>query len=975
MSKEKIYNISADEPFVDVLAQRYLKEFADRPDDLANVLFLMPNRRACQSLIDAFVRQHDLKPTILPQIRPIAEVDEDEVFLTHDISVLKDLPPAVDSTDKILQLTRLIMKKSELDLDKISLAQAYALAQNLSQLMDLTYNVKYKQKIDLSSFKNLVGEEYALHWKKTLLLLQIIMEYWPKILAENDKADTVCRRNALLESEMNLWRQSQTTQRIVVAGTTAAFPIMKELVKTVMDLPNGEVYLYGLDKYLDDSDWAKVEENHPQFELKELLQELGISRDSVTTVGNKEISPREKIVAEIMRPAETSDKWRNLTAHPLPESDFKDIHLLNCDDLRQEAQAIALIIRETLNEPEKTVALVTMDRNLSRRVVSELHKWDINADDSAGRPLALTQIGIYLRLVWEAVENGSQTATIALMKHPFTACGMRRDKLVRWATLLETFWRNDRKLKKYVQNFYNKFKAILKPLEDIYAQPQADLQQILETHIKVAEKLADTDAKFGSQLIWRDDDGAVAAKWVSDFMPKSASFGNIKLNDYGGFFTALLMEQSVRKRYGTHPRVKILGPIEARLTQYDVTIIGEANEGIWPNQPQADMWMSRPMKLDFELPLPERQIGVAAADFAHLMNAPRVYVTRAKKVGGNPVNKSRWWLRFETVLTANFGDKKETYAFIYQKPYAYWAKNLDRRDEYNPISAPEPRPALERRPREMSATNIEKWRYNPYTIYAKYILSLYPLDDLDTPKQSYDFGNIVHNVLKKFNDEYNSDFYPDADEARTILLELGNDEFDKNKVPEDTRIFWQSRFESIVEWIINKELSYRPSVSEVKNEINGSMTMQGPLGDFKITAKADRVDILKNGCLNILDYKTGKDKSANDMVEGKAPQLPIEALIAQKGGFPGVAGAPIESLQYWAFQDKFNATDAEQSAEAMKNIQTIVQKLINAYDDISWAYLVKPKPSNVKDYSDYDHLSRIGEWGTHYDSGNNFGGE
>lgn len=974
MTENKIYNISAGEPFVDVLAQRYLKEFADRPDDLAKVLFLLPNRRACQSLIDAFVRKHDLKPTILPQIRPIADVDEDEVFLTNDISVLKDLLPAVDATEKTLQLTRLIMKKSELDLDKISLAQAYALAQNLSQLMDLTYNVKYKQKIDLNSFKNLVGEEYALHWKKTLMLLQIIMEYWPQILKEQGKTDAMERRNVLLHNEMELWRQNQTTQRIIVAGTTAAFPIMKELVKTVMNLPNGEVYLYGLDKYLDDSDWEKIDENHPQFELKELLQMLGISRDSVITVGNKEISPREKIVAEIMRPAETTGKWRKLSAQPFSKSDFEDIHLVDCDDLRQEAQAIALIIRNTLEEQGKTAALVTMDRNLSRRVVSELQKWDINADDSAGRPLALTQIGVYLRLVWDAVENGSQTATIALMKHPFTACGMRREKFVQCAIALETAWRTGEKMSAGTAEFFNKFQERLQPLADIYAQPQADLQQLLTTHILVAERLADTDMKFGSQLIWREDDGAVAAKWVSDFIPKCEVLKTIKLNDYGGFFTALLMEQSVRKRYGTHPRVKILGPIEARLTQYDVTIIGEANEGMWPNQPQADMWMSRPMKRDFELPLPERQIGVAAADFAHLMNAPKVYLTRAKKVGGTPVNKSRWWLRFETVLAANFGTKDKAFDFIYEQPYTYWAKNFDR-CAYHPISAPEPRPDVKRRPRELSATNIERWMHNPYYIYAKYILSLFPIDDLDTPKQAYDFGNIVHDILKEFNKKYHTDSYPAPEVARNLLLALGRQKFEENDVPEDTKIFWESRYESIVDWIINKEQTYRQEVSEVKNEIEGRMTMQGPCGDFTIKAKADRIDILKSGRLNILDYKTGKDKSVNDMIKGKAPQLPIEGLIAQAGGFPQVAPAEIESFQYWAFRDKFRASNAAQSAEAMEKIHSAIQKYIDGYDQKEQAYFVKPTPNYVNDYSEYDHLSRIDEWGTHSDSDGNSGRE
>lgn len=971
MELPKIYNINAGESFVDVLARRYLEKFAYRPAELANVLFLLPNRRACQSLADAFVRQHNLQPTILPQIKPIFDVEEDEVVLTQDAAILHNLLPAVDPIRKAMQFTRMIMKKSELGLDKISPAQAYTLAKNLMQLMDMSYN----QELDLAKLKDLAGEEYAIHWKQTLLLLQIITENWPNILAQNGKTDEVARRHALLRTQMQIWQQQPTTQNIVVAGTTAAFPIIKELVQTVLSLPNGEVYLYGLDKCLDDASWNKTDENHPQFELKELLDFLKISRASVEDIGTEQASKREQIVAEIMRPAETSAAWRDLPQKGFTQTDFAGIKMVNCDDLRQEAEAIALIIRHTLETPEKTAALVTMDRDLSRRVVSELQKWNINADDSAGRPLALTPIGIYLRQIWDCVETSSQTAYIALMKHPFTACGYSREEFNKQVRALELSWRQGQELKDHTVEFWNLFKAKLQPLTDLYLQPAADFAQIFKTHIATAENLADTDTKTGAQIIWREDAGSVAAKWVSDFADKSSLLGTIKTNDYSALLTTLLSEQSVRKRYGTHPRIKILGPIEARLTQYDVTIIGEVNEGTWPNQQPADMWMSRNMKKNFGLPLPERQIGVMAADFAHLMNAPQVYLTRAKKVDGNPVNKSRWWLRFETILEATFGTKENALAFIYDQPYAAWAKCLDRSAKYQPIKAPEPRPKLERRPREMSATNIEKWMRDPYFIYAKYILSLRKLDDLDTPKQPYDFGNIVHKVLEEFNRQYNTAEYPEPAEARQILHQLGAKEFAANSVPEEISVFWLARFTEIVEWLVNKEQSYRPQIAAIKNEVTGFVTLPGIKDSFKITAKADRIDILQNGMLNIIDYKTGQDQSIKAMVAGKAPQLPIEGIIAQSGGFADVAAAPINSLQYWAFKSTFNATDAEQSEKAMTMIKSAVQRLINAYDNENQPYLVKPRPSSAQDYSDYDHLARLKEWGTHSDKDENYGGE
>lgn len=964
MARQKIYNINAGASFVDVLAWRYLEEYANNPEALSQVLFLLPNRRACQSLADAFVRQRGLRPTILPQMKPIAETDEDEVFLTSDSAVLENLLPTMNTADKVLYFTQMILKKSELGLDKMSLAQAYALARNLVALTDMIYN----EQLSFGKIEKLVSEEYAEHWKQTLELLRIITQNWPKILQENAKTDVMERRNLLLRAELDYWTQTQTEQRIVVAGTTAAFPILKQLVQTVLNLPNGEVYLYGLDKYLSDADWEKIDENHPQYELKELLEFLSLSRDSVANLTPEIFTPREKIVAEVMRPAETSAAWRDLTARPIDKKEFAKIKLVNCDDMRQEAQTIALIIRDTLNTPEKTAALVTMDRTLSRRVVSELQKWNIAADDSAGKPLSLSPIGVYLQLIYQYVEERTDTALISLLKHPFTNCGLSIADFNSSIRNLEYALRKGTELDEETQSFYDNFMRRMQPLMDLYAQPRVRLEDIFTTHIQTAENLADTDIKTGAQIIWKNDAGSVAAKFVSDFMDRCAQLGTIKTNDYGAFIATLLSEQSVRARYGTHPRVKILGPIEARLTQFDVTIIGEANEGVWPKAPDADMWMSRPMKKDFGLPLPERQIGVMAADFAHLMNAPEVYITRAKKVGKYPTNKSRWWLRFETVLEAVFGSDDNAFAFIYSQPYAYWAKNLDRLGGYHPISAPEPRPAVSRRPKKMSATNVERWMRNPYDIYAKYVLSLYKMEDIDQEVQARELGYIVHDVLKEFNDVYNTDLYPEPEKAREILLQKGRDAFDANNIPPEKRAFWWPKYEEEIDWLIKQEISGRPEIEQLYNEISGSIKLPYSQGEFLIEAKADRIEKLKDGTLNIIDYKTGKTRKAKEIVAGNAPQLPIEGLIAQRGGFEGVKPAATNSFQYWAFHDSAICTDAEKSAAAIEKITEILQNLINAYSRQEQAYLVKPRPADVGGFSDYDHLSRLSEWCVHADS-------
>ena len=78
----KIFNISSSNCFVDVLADKLLEDYKDNLLALADVLILLPNRRACRSLSEAFVRLKGMKPTILPQMKAIGDIKEDELVLS-----------------------------------------------------------------------------------------------------------------------------------------------------------------------------------------------------------------------------------------------------------------------------------------------------------------------------------------------------------------------------------------------------------------------------------------------------------------------------------------------------------------------------------------------------------------------------------------------------------------------------------------------------------------------------------------------------------------------------------------------------------------------------------------------------------------------------------------------------------------------------------------------------------------------------
>jgi len=471
------------------VAERFLAEYRDNPLALAEVLFLLPNRRACKAMADAFVKAQGMQPTLLPQMTPIGDVEEDELLLSGEGAeeALFGLPPAIERSERLMLFTKIIMAKpSDFGLEKMSLNQACFLAQELARLIDTVHN----ENLDFSNLAQLVPEEYAAHWQETLKFLEIITRYWPEILKERGLSDPSFWRNELIRRQCHIWRKHPPAKRIVAAGTTATFPAMKELAATILALPKGELIINGLDRELDADSWAAIDETHPQFELKELLDYLELKREDVADFEPARNIEREKLISEVMRPAKTTDKWRNLAAEGIKSEALHGITAVNCNDIREEALAIALIMRQTLEIPEKTAALVTPDRNLARRVASELERWDIKVDDSAGRPLTLTPVGTFLRLVSKtAVRECRRIDFLSLLKHPLTGLGQSYAETRMLTRQLEQkVWRGG-KADEALEAFAAKLCELQGDFSELCSGEKADLKGLIRSHIKAAERV------------------------------------------------------------------------------------------------------------------------------------------------------------------------------------------------------------------------------------------------------------------------------------------------------------------------------------------------------------------------------------------------------------------------------------------------------------------------------------------------------
>ena len=961
--KGKIYNIPYSAPFFENIAARFLENYKDNPLALSDVVFLVPNRRSVQNLKEAFLHQNGLTPFLLPKIVPVQEADEDELFF--ELGEAADLPAAISNEERIFLFARMIAsKKSDYNIKDISFAQSLALASDLGKLIDLSY----QEGLSFDNLEKIVPEEYASHWQETLKFLKIITTFWPEILSERKMTDAALRRNMLLKLKaQNLFKNTKN-QKIVAAGVSAPFEILKEVLREISNIEGNEIYIYGLDRNIDENLWNEgLSETHPQFEKRELLKCLNVNRDEVQDVVKAQNILREKFVSEVMRQAQTTDAWRKIDENI--KDGIEGIKLIEAEDTFEEAMVIALVLREVLETPQKTAALVTSDRTLARLTADVLKRFGVQIDDSAGLPLHLSPVGIFLRQIADVLDKDFEpNALAALKKNPYMRLGWSGFEMRQKVRDAEF----EKRLPRYGQGRIttkdDEIDALIKEafgeMSELYAKEKVSFKELLKAHISLAERLAQEKETTGAQNLWKHEDGRLCAATLAKILDKAEIAGEIEPYQYSAALTTLLANQMVRKPYGSHPRLKILGPIEARFSSFDVMIAGSLNEGVWPLALNVDPFMSRPMKKDFGLPVPEKSIGVSADDLSAILNAKEVYLTRALRTGGTPQSKSRYWLRIETVIKALGLDSSVVYDLFY-KNLALKLEGLDSPKAIKNIEPAAPRPPKNARPREFSASSLKTLMESPYDVYAGRILGLKKLDPLDERLDNKDFGTLVHKILERFCKEYP---YKIDESAQKVLRQIAKTELEENCKDDFKKAFWSASIEKVLDFIVKVEGDYRQDIQKVRTEVSGCTIVHAAGGDVVLKARTDRLDETIDGQYQIVDYKTGTPPKKSDVLKGYFPQLPLEAIIAQAGGFDEketgkkLPAKKVKKLLYWGVEKDIQVLIDQNLDELLSEAKEHIKALIDAFDDEKTPYLFNPNPAHKNEYSDYEHLSRYKEW-------------
>ncbi|MGL4397453.1 MAG: double-strand break repair protein AddB [Hyphomicrobium sp.] len=1035
----RIFTVPSGVPFLDALSRAVLTgafsgaaKAAPLPHELTDITLLLPTRRATRALQDAMLAASGARALLMPQIKPISEGDEDASLLAglsqpsaHSGSL--DLPPAISALDRTLTLMQLVHHwRSALGAadphgpgsSGNTPAQAANLAAELAKLMDMIET----ENVALDDIAALVPETYAEHWQKTVSFLSIVTTFWPAHLTERGLLSPADRRNKLIRAEAERLARTAPDKPVIIAGVTGSIPATVTLMKAVLALPNGAIVLPCLDTDLDDASWNQITPSHPehpQFGLKKLLDALGVDRHDVALLPGAEPArsraARTKLISEAMRPSATTGLWHDFTANAdraKLKAALAGVSLIEAPNAADEAEAVALILREVAETPGRTGALVSPDRLLARRVAIRLASWGIRVDDSAGRPFAKTVPGTFLNLVVDAVRKDFAPAELmALLKHPLCRLGFQAFDVRRYGRALEIMafrapylgrglagvkaaldhaeredaegerrhpafnrlWDEDRAGARLL---VDRLDVAAAPLLKLYSGGKpAPLAHFARAHADAAEAIARTtdDATTAnaedddaSSPLWQDEAGAEASAFFVALLADDVPAIDIKSADYADLYRSLLARTNVRERTPVHPRLSIWGPFEARLQQPDVLVLGSLNDGTWPEAAEPGAWLNRPMRQTLGLPSPEDDIGRAAHDFMSLLGAENVYLTRAQKNKGVPTVPSRWLMRLKALLDG----VGLTGELAPKSPWLGWARARDLivADRRVRLTAPQPRPALELRPRKLSVSRIEDWIANPYSIFARRILAIQPLPALgEAPGQALR-GALVHDVLSAFAKAHPDALPADIDaRLNAIATAVLTDYTGHARVA----AFWLPRLRRFLTWFANTEVQRRADVTRVMAETSGTMSIAAPNGPFVLTARADRIDETPGGLI-ITDYKTGQAPSVKNVQSARAPQLPLEAAIAlSETGFPTLSGQSVTALRY------IRASGGEPPGQEVTIGDDItdlaaraldgVSRLVAAFDDPDTPYRAIRRPGYRYDYDSYAGLARVAEWSAHVD--------
>lgn len=985
-----IYTIAAEQTFLRVLARAVLDGFplGKTAIPLSRWTILVPNRRSARALESILLEESGAKAMLLPRIKPIGDIDEE---MLADSMPQEGVDDGIPKTDHLHAILLLLTKWAEQNPDAQlaedvlqSGAQAFALASSLQQLV----NQFETEDVDVENLKGVYDLDLAGHRQNILDLLKVVTTELPLLLEKEKFIGPAARRNLLIRLEAQRITDRKHKGPIIAAGSTGTNPATRDLLKAIAQDPMGAIVLPGLDRELDVAAWNAITPEHPQFALRTMLEKWGIQRSDVAMLGPTQ-GRRMWLLGQTLLPAAVADQWSTSlgsAASQVRES-LQQVELVEATDRQDEANIIALRLRQHVSQSQGKAALITPDRDLATRVTAALTRWNLDIDDSAGEPLTHGGRAALLVLMLRMVEEGfSATTVFAMLYQKDCTFGLPYTEHLRRVRALELAGFRGMPDAKGLGDLETRLKArrdgmtndphihpLLQRMTDV---DWDDALRLAAELAAVTVRLADTGsrplAEHIDRLLLALDALSPQTELISPAdqllldVLEGLRIGSqwhplLPLSKAQHSIIQALARETLRPPLNENNRLSIYGLAEARLIDVELAILGGLTEGAWPEHPESGPWLNRPMRETLKLQQPERDIGVTAHDFVQGFGHSNVMVTWPKRLGGAPAIPSRWVLRLKAVMLAAGVDPAE----VLDRQLTALTRQLDAPKRFAPLRRPQAMPPIASRPTRFSVTRVEKLVRDSYWVYAHGILKLVPLDGIGEDVDAALRGSLIHAALQDWTTALSQ---AATSESLKLLVAKGHEAFQPYmELPEVAR-FWWPRFERMAKEFVEEDRGLRSATLNTLTEIGGRLGFDVSGVEHVLIARADRIDIEQNGRLRIVDYKSGVVPSLKQIKSGFAPQLTLEAFIASEGGFKGLQPSRVEEVVYIAVGGTSQGVEMRRlgekeniTAEAAKAFSGLLA-LLEAFQVPTTTYIPRHNPKLEDEVSDYDHLSRKLEW-------------
>lgn len=927
MSIKGLYTAPPGCAVIKAVARSLITETNGDMNALRRCTILMPTRRAIRLLEDELLEHAAVPTVLLPKIMAIGDVE-----LPPEDEESGRLPPrSVSGLERIASLMPYLEKHN---LGGVRFEGRWRMAQEIAKLIDLLQT----EALPIDAVSDLLKEsDVAQQWHQYGQVFETIATDWLKNLKEHNRVNAAEGRTRRINALIDLWQETPPQDPVWLIGSTGSIPAVRHLMKFILGLPHGAVMLPGVDTRMSDPAWSALGDAHPQAILKQTITELRYDRRELLIWPD---CGTDQAITD-------RDDWLSAALSPFPHayapSDTDNVSLMVAATAQEEAEGIAEYCLHHVNTtPDRSLVIVTNDNELTAKLLPILSAYNIHLDPSAGLSLRDTSFGQGLTAFLRVLSrNASFVDLWSLLKRP--------DFLPSWpiterADALIAIEKDYLRKPLFVPDTMDALLALLP------SNRLNETRALFSGQRTLAQWAALLAQEIGHYFLIRSAVDKAAYDETINALDAMAALPLTHALDYDDAITPIcdqLMRIGLRLPFQPERSVHILGTMEARLIQADTVILAGLNEGKWPDMPQPSPFLSRGMRHKLGVPDSERHAALSGHDFQQAFLMPRVVLSYALRDDSAPVLPARWLMRLRSVTAPEIWMAMEERG----KVFLNRRKGRHMPNAFTPALPPAPQSNII--PSPLFVTQLEMWRNDPYSFWARHICGLKKLDPLFSDISAADKGTLWHKIFKGFAEG----FQPAMDDkaARQLFDSCVKKVLDSDNVPMAKRRVWEKRLSSAADPLIGFERERRsysqPHALETKTS--------GQIEAYAISAKADRIDETNDGRFMLVDYKTGAAPSGVDVENGYACQLSVLSLILKN---------PTNRLEYVTIKggrDPFSITPfdwSEDEAQATKD------GLINwidmfAKDNQAFISLADLRAKSRVKAQDYLHLARHKEWG------------